>query len=450
MERRQIGTTRRMLLMEIAGLWGIGSILLSACRRPAQPPPSAPLVQPARGPVLVMLQDDIGADVREQQLARLQERQPALQLKTERWTGNRFQKLVVALAAGSGIPDVFHFVPASILELASKQAIVGLDALIRRDAYDIEDFHAPTVEQYRWKGTLYSIPWPGVRALYVNVDLFGKAGAALPPVSWNQPAWTYEAFVDLARRLTVPGEPPQFGFDWSTDYRGWGPIVFALGGELFSRDLRKVLLTQPPGVAALQFLQDLRYKFAVAPTPQVYQQYQTSNVKLFKEGRTAMFFYWAAALNEFRSEISAFTFDVRPMPRSAGGAVTSGGGQGWSIAAQSRAIDAAWEVLKFLGSRENMEVEMHAGITPPARKSLADSPAWTDPVKPPRNNRVFADGFAYIRVDPLLLNWNDVQAAMQAEIDKLLTNQQSASATAAAIKDRVEPLLEENARLLGL
>lgn len=450
MERRRTGATRRMILTEIAGWGGAGSVLLAACRRQAQPPPGVPAAPPARGPVLVMLQDDIGAEVREQQLARLQERQPALQLKTERWTGNRFQKLAVALAAGSGVPDVFHFEPAPILELASKKAIVGLDALIRRDAYDLEDFHAPTVEQYRWKGTLYSIPWPGIRALYVNVNLFDKSGVPLPPVSWNQPAWTYEALVSTARRLTVPGEPPQFGFDWNTDYRGWAPMVFARGGELFSPDLRRVRLTEPPGVAALQFLQDLRYKFEVAPAPEVYQRHQTTNARLFKEGRTAIFFYWAAALNEFRSEISAFTFDVRPLPRGAGGAVTSGGGQGWAIAGASRVVDAAWEVLKFLGSKENMEVEMRAGITPPARKSLADSPAWNDPVKPPRNNRVFADGFAYIRVDPLLLNWNDVRAAMQAEIDKLLTNQQSAGATAAAIKDRVEPLLEENARLLDL
>jgi hypothetical protein len=38
---------------------------------------------------------------------------------------------------------------------------------------------------------------------------------------------------------------------------------------------------------------------------------------------------------------------------------------------------------------------------------------------------------------------------MQTEVNKLIDNQQSPGATAAAIKQKVEPLLEENARLLG-
>ena len=38
---------------------------------------------------------------------------------------------------------------------------------------------------------------------------------------------------------------------------------------------------------------------------------------------------------------------------------------------------------------------------------------------------------------------------MQTEVNKLLNNEQSAGATAATIKQQVEPLLEENARLVG-
>lgn len=437
--------TRRGLFAHAAAV-APAAVALAACGSQA---PATPRASTARGPVLVQLGTGTTADVRQQRLKVLQDRQPTLQITGEVTPGNRYEKLTAALAAGAGAPDVFHFEPHQILELASKNLLVKLDSLVKRDRYDLDDFHAPTTEQYRWKGTLYSIPWPGIRALYVNLELFQRAGVPLPTVAWNQPAWTYEALVDAARRLTRPGEPPHFGFDWNTDYRGWGPIVFAHGGEVFSKDLRKVTVTEPRAIAGLQLLQDLRHKFRVAPTAEVYQQGQTTNAQLFKEGRTAIFFYWAAAIDEFRRDVGGFTFDARPMSRGPGGPVTSGGGQGWSIQNQSKAIDAAWEMLKYLGGRENMEAEMAAGITPPARKSLANSPAWNDPAKPPKNNRVFADGFAHIRVDPLLLNWTQVRAAMQAEVNKLINNQQPAGATATAIKQVVEPLLEENARLLG-
>ena len=193
----------------------------------------------------------------------------------------------------------------------------------------------------------------------------------------------------------------------------------------------------------------MRHKLRVAPTAEVYKQGQTSNLKLFKEGRTAILFIWAAAITEFRRDIAGVNWDARPMPRGPGGPATGGGGQGWMLLTATKSVDAAWEVLQFLGSKENMEAEMRAGATPPARKSLADSPAWTDPARPPKNAKAFADAFAYVRVDPLLVNWEKVKATMQTEVNKLLNNEQSAGATAATIKQQVEPLLEENARLVS-
>lgn len=201
-------------------------------------------------------------------------------------------------------------------------------------------------------------------------------------------------------------------------------------------------------MAALQFLQDIRHKHRVAPSGDVYKAEQTTNNGLFKSGRTGMFYYWAA-LPEYARDINGFTHDARPMPRGPGGAFTGGGGKGIAIYAKSRAVDAAWEVLKYLQSKEVMEAEVLEGNSVPSRKSLATLPAWLSATQPPKSRKVLSDAFSYVSVDPLLLNWIEVRAAMQAEVNKLINNEQSPGATAAAIKQAVEPLLEEHARLAG-
>ena len=397
------GISRRGLAARLTGAAGVvAGALVAACGgQPATPGAPAGAV---RGTVVVWA-DKPYDDLRRQQLKLLESRKPGLQITVDTATEDYYQKVVAALAAGSGAPDIFHEEPPRVVELAVKNQLVKLDPLVKRDRYDIDDFHPPTTEQYRWKGTLYAIPWPGVRALYVNLDLFQKAGASLPPVPWAQPSWTYDALADTARKLTTGSEPAQWGFDFNPDVRSWAPVVYAHGGELFSKDLRKVVLSDPPAVAGLQWLQEVRHKLRVAPTAEVYKQGQTSNLKLFKEGRTAILFIWAAAITEFRRDIAGVNWDARPMPRGPGGPATGGGGQGWMLLTATKSVDAAWEVLQFLGSKENMEAEMRAGATPPARKSLADSPAWTDPARPPKNAKAFADAFAYVRVDPLLVNW---------------------------------------------
>ncbi|HIO79991.1 TPA: extracellular solute-binding protein [Candidatus Poribacteria bacterium] len=113
-------------------------------------------------------------------------------------------------------------------------------------------------------------------------------------------AWSWEEFVAICRKLTIDrngydATNPNFNAEHITTYAVAFPqsMLFALpfiysnGGQVASDDGQKLLLNQPAAVEALQQIQDLIYRYHVAPTPSTLQSMPSASFML-QTGKVAM------------------------------------------------------------------------------------------------------------------------------------------------------------------
>ena len=59
------------------------------------------------------------------------------------------------------------------------------------------------MDTYTREGKLYGIPFAsGASYLFYNKNAFDEAGLPYPTTNWDDPTWTWEAWVDIAKQLT--------------------------------------------------------------------------------------------------------------------------------------------------------------------------------------------------------------------------------------------------------
>ena len=367
-------------------------------------------------------------------------------LYTPQETGAKLDSLI---SAGTP-PDVFYIANgADVTTRAARGNLQELGSLARRDKFDTSDMFESALALYRLCGKQYAYPldFPN-QELYYNVELFEQAGVKAPPGGWTDTTWTYDRFLDAARRLT---KETSAGTQWGyltghNAFRNWWVWVAANGGEVFDKDLKTCTLNEPPAVEALQFLQDLVFKHRVMPDPTQYSQ-AGANLNGFFNGRGVMSTLppW---LGQVRRDMKQ-RWDVAPHPRGTNAKARwacAGGGTGLALAAPgvgAKNVNEAWELLKFASQKPQVEVFTRInGIVPPL-KSVANSAVFADPAQPPKGVKVFTDGAAHLRPDPSVVRWNEMTRAFTEELGALWNNTANARTVADAIKRKVDGILAE-------
>jgi multiple sugar transport system substrate-binding protein len=211
---------------------------------------------------LVWVSDD--NPTRREQIALFNRTHPQYDLRLDPANGG-LEKVIVQSLAGVG-PDLFDCYEAYSLAAYVKSGV----------AWDVTDEFAKAgidVKRDVWSATwpcvlrdgrTYGFPTnAAVNAIWINRDLFDRAGAPYP-----KGTWTWERFLPVAQRLTqrdARGHIKQFGF--LCDWYNWTQFVMQWGGRIYTPDGTRCVLDSPQGIAAIQFLHDLMYKYHVMPSP---------------------------------------------------------------------------------------------------------------------------------------------------------------------------------------
>lgn len=357
------------------------------------------------------------------------------------------KQLLVQAAAGNP-PDVFTYFQEIIPITAAvdKNLLLQIDDLVKTDNYDLSDFLPQALQLNVWDGKMYALPRDyGNQQIYYNVDLFKKKGVPLPATDWTDTTWTYDRYLDAAKALTEEsgGQATQFGVLLNTAWRPWASFIYSNGGAVANVDSRGVAtsfaIADDPAVEGLQFLQDLIYKHKVAPPPSGTNAWSPDlgPVEVFGTNKVGMLVGNPSQVAAFQ-KITAFEWNVAPLPVGKGGKRgTGGGGTAWSIAQASKNVDAAWVLLKFLTSAQAQLDEVAAGATTPSRKSVVTSKEFQDPSKPPKNAKSFAEAQGYVIRDPVNMNWRDIfSKAVVPNIQLLFAGKADARTVATAIKEQ--------------
>jgi len=354
-DRAARGRTRRGVLAATPGLAGAG--VLAACSAPGAAGQNRPAL---RTNVTVKVMTELTT---EEQLVfepavvgRWKAEHPggpALEPLITPAQGSRPERLRTALAAGTP-PDIMALEAGEAVTFSDKGQLLALDALIKRDRYDLSDFFETAITQYQWKGKKYGLPrGMSNQSLYVNQNLFDEGGLRYPPARLDAPGWDFDEFLKAADRLTKRDGSgvTQFGFAVGRALRGgYGQWVWTNGAEFFDKDFTRCTLDGARAVEGLQFMQDLIYKHRVAPTPQEEAAAGGAEAMFIGGGKVAMRIAPVAQVTRHRR--ATFRWDYAVNPKGKGKRLTSGGGVAWLMVGETKSPDEAWAVFQHLVSPE--------------------------------------------------------------------------------------------------
>lgn len=177
------------------------------------------------------------------------------------------------LATAGQLPDTGMLKEDGVIQWSSEGMLNDVSAM-----YEGSDSKPLDSLAYKHKGNTVAYAAANeILLLYYNKDMFDKAGVAYPPAVLDQ-AWTWDEFVETAKKLTIDKNgkhPGEDGFDEqgivqfgaSVENLPWQLEAWALsnGGGFYSEDGSEVRIGEDASMEAIQRVADLYLKDHVAP-----------------------------------------------------------------------------------------------------------------------------------------------------------------------------------------
>jgi len=287
------------------------------------------------------------------------------------------EKVIVQSLAGVG-PDLFDCYSGFQLAAYVRSGI-ALDCtdFLESRGIDPSSVWPCAVPTFVYEGRMYGQPENvSAPAMWFSKDMFDKAGEPYP-----QAGWTWEDFIGVAQRLTkrdARGRLEQLGF---IGYWDWMSALGQWGGSIYTPEGTRSALDSPQAAEAMQFMQDLIYKYGVMPTPTEETAmasaggWGSGTITLFGSGRGAMAVggrWWLCILrNKAYANLRAGAVE---MPRGPSTRIF-GVGKSTLVSVNSRQREGALLFIEFLHSRAWGDLINHQadGLAPVIEHNYTDS-----------------------------------------------------------------------------
>jgi multiple sugar transport system substrate-binding protein len=299
------------------------------------------------------------------------------------------RKILTMFAAGSKL-DAMRLAHSYFPQFMEKGSLLPLGELIERDKDEInlDDFYPEALMGCRAEdGVVYGLPvdiagW----AIYYNRGLFDKAGLSYPDETW-----TWDTMLDMAKKLTLDldgdGIIDQYGIYIKVKMSVLEVLAGQAGALLMNEDNTQCAFNSPEGIEVIKLLHDLIIEHKVVPPPAF-----RADQNVFAAEKVAMVMLMRGDVTGLRQSLS-FDWDVGPVPKWPGkepSALIVGGFNPWVIAKSTDHPEESWRFLKYFTGVEASMNMAKTGRFVPARKSVAESPAFLEG-SPPEHNEYFLD-----------------------------------------------------------
>ena len=341
---------------------------------------------------------------------------------------NLVDQMPVEMQAGTAA-DVFQGCCAHFPSWAQKGYTLDLRPYVEKDLdqatisdWDPVQYHA----LFTRDGRQFGLPkYHGALALFYNQDLFDLYKVSYPDGSWNQDDYL-QAMRLLTHDQNHDGKTDLWGsmVDVSWDriqvhVNGWG------GHFVDPADPGLCLMGEPEALEAVEWLRARMWDDqCMATLPDVDRM---STRQAFISEKIAMVEDGSWALKDIISG-AAFRVGIAPFPSGPVRKVTLSSTDGFGIYAGTKHPDAAWELMKFLISKDYGRAMARAEFLQPARASLL--PDWIGYIQNQFPQKIkesdlaaFADGQlkGYSVVAEIFANMRDAMRIAQDTWDQILT-----------------------------
>lgn len=275
-------------------------------------------------------------------------------------------------------------------------------------------------------GRQYALPkYHGALAVYYNMDLFDQFGVPYPTTGW-----TYEDYARAMQALTRDVDGNRGTDIWGSTldpvYDRVQIHINSFGGHIVDpQDSANCMLDEPEAVAAVDWLRAHLWDDRTMATPLVLNRVETRQA--FWEGRVAMVEDGSWALKDILANAD-FRVGVVPFPRGPARRATLATTDGFAINARTPHPQEAWELVKFLTSKQYGLAMAEANFLQPARASLV--PEWVEMVRaefPEKAKDLDIAAFAagqdqgFSVTAEVFKNMNGVRTATDAAFQDILT-----------------------------
>jgi multiple sugar transport system substrate-binding protein len=338
-------------------------------------------------------------------------------------------KYTVESAAGRA-SDVFHVHAFSLPMFFSKGFAKDLTPFIEKEGSGFLDAWYPLpIKLMKHNGKMHAMPGDYMTmVLFYNTNIFKEAG--LDP---NKPPKTWDEFLVYAKKLTRDtdgdGKVDQWGFGTvgakSPGFSmRFGPFIWSYGADYLTPDMKRSALDSSEANEAFKFFVELYTKHKVVPPGLTAMNPQEVRTQ-FAQKKVAMILgsgWTPPIVNKINPDLNAFEVlkcAPAPMKRKQATAIWL---SSWVMSPNTKHPNEAWELLKFITSKE-MELKWFVdNRVTSARKDVSG-------VAPQILNDKFASVMASQlpngKVEPQISQWPEIMDTFTTSIQESIVGMKS-------------------------
>jgi multiple sugar transport system substrate-binding protein len=364
--------SRRQMLGVLGGT--VATAALAACApTPAAPAPAAPAAEgekPAAAPppaevktVVVWGKDTTAQGGNKTMIEAFNKAHTDIQVKAESvpavagQSPDQMQKIMTAIAAGT-VPDFFWLDRFLAVDFAARKAILPLDEYIGAGKLKRDDFIEACWDEGNWNGKQWNIPASegniGYWSLAYNKDMFSAAGLdpEKPPKTWNDvKEYALKMTTRDGNAFKQIGMVPLWGASFLYQW------AWSNGADLIDAEGRKVTMTDPKVVEAVEFLVKFYDDLGGAENIQAFQAgFQSDANDPFLSGMVAQVVY-----GEYQLPSAArFKPDLKmavtwfPVPKEGEPTTTWVGGWSWALPRGCKQPKEAYTAMEWLAAEDGL------------------------------------------------------------------------------------------------
>jgi multiple sugar transport system substrate-binding protein len=442
----QSNTLSRRDFLRLAGAVAAGAAL-AACSPSASAPRSV-----NQGPVKLVYQDwrtDWFPALAQEMLPQFHAQHPNIRVFYTADPENLEQEMLANLEAGTA-PDVFTGCCSFFPAWAQRGYMLDLRPYVEADLTQavIDEWSKAQYQAFfTTDGKQFALPkYHGGLAVYYNKDMFDAGGVPYPGENW-----TYDDYLAAMKKLTAlnQGKITRWGsmVDVSWDrlqihVNGWG------GHFVDPQDPKKCAMSAQPAMQAFEWLRARMWDDRVMATSLDVENMETRDA--FINQKIAMVEDGSWALKDILARAD-FRIGVAPFPTGPVRHATLATTDGFAIYARTKHPEAAWELMKFLISKEYGRAMARYHFLQPARASII--PDWVEYVRkefPEKANEIdltaFADGHmkGYSVTTEIFPNMLDVIPIVREAWDRIFTVGQAPVADMAQVCQKVDAIQQKS------
>ncbi len=359
-----------------------------------------------------------------------------------------FSEKVLTVAAGGDPPAIIHTHPRDYHAWLNAGALLSLDDRLKKERQNVPDLLPTALEYWNRDGKLWAVPYNlSVQNLYFNKELFAKQGLKTPDQHERDGTWTWDTYLDLARRLTTgQGENKVFGAVWrAANLDIQLGTIWPFGGDLWDKSMTRTVLDSKEAVEAVQFIADLHSKYGISPTDDEWRQFESapSNTwgAAFSAGRAALEIQPNDSLAPHVVP-APFQKGNAPMPKGRAGRVVRGLAVGVHLMKGAKNLDQAWEFANFHSDKEAEKIMLDLHLTLPWHKSSFTNLEKSLPLLSWENAAAYNEDVKRLRPTPYVAQFSEINRIWVAAFTQVRLGQKTAQQMLLELKPQIDALLK--------